>query len=805
MGIKKARRDKHIPETLLVSIRSESAGRNGRRLVWNGVLSLFLSCGFLLSLFQIFDIRTPYLSAVLLSAAVLSIAAVSLLLYRKKTSLAAMIFPAAASLLVTIIFFRQTAQGLLMIWNSALCALIRRFGRNFPLAACAENAQDSWILFSVAAAGLLVAGYIAVALENGGILLTTTLAVAAAVTACLMGVLPSVAFLISMLLAALCIYLRNAVPGYRDTTIRNQRKKSSQRGKRGDLLRKFLFCSLAVVLAVILYFYRIPENWQSAFEALKTGLSDSINEFRYGHSSVMPEGNFTRIAAFIPDKEAHLEVLMSRPDSLYLRGFVGSVYQGDAWVNLPAETLAENVDLFYWLHCNDFWGQTQLASLSALLGEGNSETNQITVKNMRAPSRYLYAPYEVLNADENLLDPNALGDSVLSSPGLFGSRLARFEALPNLVSHYTDLANTVAQLEQSGALLDTYLYLEGHYNEFVYKNYTELSDGTRYQLEEVLGVYDADSGHLSYAEAKKRILENLESQTYNVDAEPLAKGGDLLQSFLTETKRGYSVHYATAATLMFRYFGIPARYVEGYLITPDDTADIMPYTAIRVTGERAHAWTEFYQDGLGWIPFETTPPYVNVMKTAQDLYGDRYGARDDTPQKEVIKTPEPQTPKSPEQGADEMLEIVTPPLNSLLYIALLLLILLLTAVLFLTIRKQIKIRRQMHRILTSDHSRCVLLVFYGTVRLLCRANVFQHPNDVYTMKTLLAEKVSEEYAALYERAFAIYEAVRFGGRRATKFQRGILLSFANYTVAVLKKRLSFFQALHSRYILCLYP
>ena len=49
---------------------------------------------------------------------------------------------------------------------------------------------------------------------------------------------------------------------------------------------------------------------------------------------------------------------------------------------------------------------------------------------------------------------------------------------------------------------------------------------------------------------------------------------DFVQDFLVNTKSGYSVHFATAATLMFRYFGLPARYVEGYLITPDDVQNV---------------------------------------------------------------------------------------------------------------------------------------------------------------------------------------------------------------------------------------
>ena len=35
-----------------------------------------------------------------------------------------------------------------------------------------------------------------------------------------------------------------------------------------------------------------------------------------------------------------------------------------------------------------------------------------------------------------------------------------------------------------------------------------------------------------------------------------------------------------------------------------------------VDGSRAHAWVEYYQDGLGWLPLEVTPPYFSAMEKA---------------------------------------------------------------------------------------------------------------------------------------------------------------------------------------------
>ena len=67
---------------------------------------------------------------------------------------------------------------------------------------------------------------------------------------------------------------------------------------------------------------------------------------------------------------------------------------------------------------------------------------------------------------------------------------------------------------------------------------------------------------------------------------------------------------------MFRYYGIPARYVEGYLITPQDIEGKQAGDTIEIPGTNGHAWTEIYVDGLGWIPLEMTPSYYGVMEEA---------------------------------------------------------------------------------------------------------------------------------------------------------------------------------------------
>lgn len=103
---------------------------------------------------------------------------------------------------------------------------------------------------------------------------------------------------------------------------------------------------------------------------------------------------------------------------------------------------------------------------------------------------------------------------------------------------------------------------------------------------------------------------------------------DYISHFLLESKKGYCAHFASAATMLFRQMGVPARYVEGYafsyaavaengeLVEGADYDDY--YTGFSEIGETAlieieipeayaHAWVEIYDSERGWIVVDPTP------------------------------------------------------------------------------------------------------------------------------------------------------------------------------------------------------
>ena len=88
---------------------------------------------------------------------------------------------------------------------------------------------------------------------------------------------------------------------------------------------------------------------------------------------------------------------------------------------------------------------------------------------------------------------------------------------------------------------------------------------------------------------------------YTLEVEALPENVDFVTFFLLRSREGYCTYFATAQTILCRMLGLPARYVEGYLCTPDQSGNAY------VTGRNGHAWTEVYFEGFGWLTFDATP------------------------------------------------------------------------------------------------------------------------------------------------------------------------------------------------------
>ena len=83
-----------------------------------------------------------------------------------------------------------------------------------------------------------------------------------------------------------------------------------------------------------------------------------------------------------------------------------------------------------------------------------------------------------------------------------------------------------------------------------------------------------------------------------------------LAEFVNDPERivGFEEQYAATAALVARSEGLPARVVVGYLIDDDDPDARWDGDRLEVVAEDMSAWIEVNFDGIGWIPFDVTPP-----------------------------------------------------------------------------------------------------------------------------------------------------------------------------------------------------
>ena len=88
--------------------------------------------------------------------------------------------------------------------------------------------------------------------------------------------------------------------------------------------------------------------------------------------------------------------------------------------------------------------------------------------------------------------------------------------------------------------------------------------------------------------------------TYNLQTTSGTSGSEIA-AFL-QNKAGYCQQYAAAMAWMVRQAGIPARVAFGF--TRGGDRDGNTWT---ISNRNAHAWTEVYFDGFGWVPFDATP------------------------------------------------------------------------------------------------------------------------------------------------------------------------------------------------------
>lgn len=149
------------------------------------------------------------------------------------------------------------------------------------------------------------------------------------------------------------------------------------------------------------------------------------------------------------------------------------------------------------------------------------------------------------------------------------------------------------------------------YYQSMLSKYTALPDHIEDKVySDVKNIVAAATTPYDQAMAIMRHLQRYYRYTLSPATPP--ENQDFVTYFLYVDKEGYCTYFASAMTVMCRMIGLPTRYVEGFAAEP--AGDGIAY----VTGMDAHAWTEVYFEGFGWIPFDATPSQENLGNQNQE-------------------------------------------------------------------------------------------------------------------------------------------------------------------------------------------
>ena len=277
-----------------------------------------------------------------------------------------------------------------------------------------------------------------------------------------------------------------------------------------------------------------------------------------------------------------LEVtLPSDCNGLYLRGFTGTDYTGSRWEKgKPLPSLETNISSSEFFSARVLRHFDEFSSLRA---------QNVIIRNTGISSSVKYYPENAAGLLET--------DGVRRRYGVY---------FPE-----TGWRSIIISEAQDISLDKTMAADELKMREYAYTNCLDIPE-TFTAHSEFFADFEGGGVNDTLRYIRKGLSESCE---YVLDSGKKPFGADFAQWFLTENHKGSCTHFASAAALLCRSMGIPARYCEGFVIKAEDIGDFPDnegFTTVSVPDSRAHAWAEVYIDGFGWLPFEATPGYGNI-------------------------------------------------------------------------------------------------------------------------------------------------------------------------------------------------
>ncbi|NLC43404.1 MAG: hypothetical protein GX783_03880 [Clostridiales bacterium] len=291
-------------------------------------------------------------------------------------------------------------------------------------------------------------------------------------------------------------------------------------------------------------------------EYISTGWTDTIDDIRYEFNDNTVEDR--RLSAYNFDEVTWKQLL----DKDQLEAFFPEVEAEITHIGINSSVM---------------FNSQQLIDLNPARRSStpyfNVKGESYTTRNIRENE-----PYRISARVPNLSDPE-FRDFIRSIPAELDLNLSHLTG-----SGYGD----PIYREKLRSIQEHYMGIPSEFPQRIYDLVDELTKSSDIHLDKVLAIQD--------------YLQN--NYEYTLEPPYTPSDRDFVDHFLFDLQEGYCTYFATAMTVMTRAAGIPARYVEGFLM-PSRPNSKRIYEVRNLHG---HAWVEIYFPGVGWLPFDPTPP-----------------------------------------------------------------------------------------------------------------------------------------------------------------------------------------------------
>lgn len=502
-------------------------------------------------------------------------------------------------LLIGGVWYRTLLTGMYKAVNAFLFSWNHYYGMEIPLFPASIGSEWEMAIFYLAAWMCLYLSYFHG--KRGLRSLTVIMTFLPVALGLIVGTGPDFKAFVCMLTGTLILF----------ATMPN-RKIETNRTAMSIISKNFILAGGMLLIVTIVYMAvgpkveKILSEHHDTMLAYQKTLEQHIQNTSLTPPSTLQNGIISNQQVVYTGREIFRVTVDKKPDSiLYFRGFVGDVYKNGTWQPVDEDALQKDMNV--WVPTPEKGYGNNILDYSYLFQAANVALDEQTTLDIGYSNRnenYAYIPYYADLRGEGLHDKISVQ--------------ADAEVIRRMTCDSVRMHLVAPQKATTDFLSIAYRdKLWENYSAYALKHYTQVTADGISRITQLADTWKSEGnaaenmskvGDSAYDKAIARVRkELLDTTNYsrNLDAVPI--GEDVVENFLFDSKQGYCIHYASAATLLLRSLGVPTRYVEGYAIKPENFKENEDgtYTAQALDYD-GHAWAEVYSSIRGWIPEEVT-------------------------------------------------------------------------------------------------------------------------------------------------------------------------------------------------------